>query len=74
MPLAEWEGLHREPSVEGLLSQGYGYVYVDEKWWDNIPIESKVSLSQSCVLVISEYWSDDKTQFRRLLDISQCQP
>ena len=45
VPLAEWEGLHREPSVEGLLSQGYGYVYVDEKWWDNIPIESKVSLS-----------------------------
>jgi hypothetical protein len=71
--LPEWEQLRRDPYLGDLVESGYDYVYVDEKWWQGISAESRESLSSACVQILSEQLGRND-QFRRLLDISQCNP
>jgi hypothetical protein len=72
-PLPEWAILLVEPSAQGMLTNGYRYVYIDEDWWSAISEEARTSLSGSCVQVLSEYWDPDQVEFRRLLDLNGCQ-
>jgi hypothetical protein len=56
-----------------MLANGFRYVYVDEKWWEEIPDPGRASLTAPCVRVLSEYWDADQEGFRRLLDLNECQ-
>ena len=71
---ATWEGLRANPSVEGMLANDFRYVYVDETWWEEIPPESRASLSEDCVQIVSEHRNPDLGQFRRIIDLANCQP
>lgn len=71
---AAWEKLRENPSVEAMLANGFRYVYVDEAWWGEIPPESRISLSESCVRIVSEHDDANRNQFRRLIDLAACQP
>ncbi len=71
---AAWEQLREKPSVEGLLADGFRYVYIDETWWGEIPPESRASLSESCIRIVSEHRDANREQFRRLIDLAGCQP
>lgn len=68
----EWEQLWTDPSVEGMLEQGFRFVYIDEDWWKQIPEDARQSLSRDCVRVVSEHRYDELGQFRRLIDLGAC--
>ena len=70
---AEWQALYDDPSVEKMLAAGYSYVYIDEKWWETLSPESRLSLNSPCVRVLADYLDDDHDWLRRLLDLSACQ-
>jgi hypothetical protein len=69
---AKWEQLRADPSVEGMLSNGFRFVYIDEVWWKQIPEEARQSLSRDCVRVVSEVRYDELGRFRRLIDLGAC--
>jgi hypothetical protein len=73
-PLPAWQALKVSPTVPAMLANGFRYVYVDEKWWTEIPEAGQESLSAPCVQVLSEFWDGDQEGFRRLLDLNECQP
>jgi hypothetical protein len=73
-PTPEWLALANSPVPQRLLDSGYRYVYVDEIWWESLPGEYRTALSSDCVKIVKEYWNKEKTQFRRLLDLSECSP
>ena len=72
-PLPAWAALKADPSVPGMLANGYRFVYVDENWWEEIPETGRASLTAPCVQVLSEYRDADQEGFRRLLDLGKCQ-
>ncbi len=72
-PLPEWAILLAEPSTDGMLANGYRYVYIDEDWWSEMPEAAQTSLSEACVQVLAEYWDPDQVEFRRLIDLDGCQ-
>lgn len=67
-----WEQLRAKPSVEKMLDNGFRYVYIDEGWWAELPEESRASLSEVCVRVVTEYQDNERNQFRRLIDLENC--
>jgi hypothetical protein len=68
----EWETLRAAPDPFQLRAAGYRYIYLDNRYWDGIPVEIQQALSGACVKMTSEA-NDDQGNFRRLLDISACQ-
>ena len=72
-PLPEWEELRLHPTVADLTASGYDYVYLDENWWNEIPEDSKASLTSPCVQVLAEY-RNDRGNLRQLIDITKCHP
>ena len=44
-----------------------------EEWWEQISDDSRASLSDPCVVVLSEY-DFGNGKFRRFVDISKCKP
>lgn len=70
----QWEQLKSEPTIEGFLSNGFRYVYVDELWWHVLSPQAQQALSAPCVQVVSEHHYSEQGQFRRLIDLGGCQP
>ncbi|MGD8732534.1 MAG: hypothetical protein PVH92_11690, partial [Anaerolineales bacterium] len=55
-----------------LSSAGFGYVYIDEVWWQDMSGEVRDSFSTECVSLVAEVEDTSKTHFRRLYDVSGC--
>jgi hypothetical protein len=70
---ADWWALRRNPTVVGMLADGYQYVYIDQGWWAELTEDGRNELSQPCVLVITEYVDEERNQFRRLISLENCQ-
>jgi hypothetical protein len=73
VPLPLWEDMRENPRLEDFLDQGYGYIYVDESWWLEMPPSGRDSLSSSCVKILAEYQAESG-ELRRLVDITGCKP
>lgn len=70
----EWWALRKNPTVAGMLADGYQYVYIDQGWWAGLTEEAREDLSQPCVGVITELVDAERDQFRRLISLENCQP
>jgi hypothetical protein len=73
VPLPLWEEMRENPRLEDFLDQGYGYIYIDESWWLEMPPAGRDSLSGTCVKTLAEYQTESG-EFRRLVDITGCKP
>lgn len=69
-----WDMLEKEPSLEAIRSYGFDYVYIDSRWWGNIPAAARANanLDAGCVVTVAEVWDNSRVNFRRLLDLSNC--
>ncbi len=72
-PNPAWGALTKAPTIAGLLEENYSFVYINEKWWGNIPKEYQNELKAACIVVVSEHWSSERDRFRRLLDLRGCE-
>ena len=57
-------------------AEGFDYIYIDAKYWKRLTSEQKTALSDGCVEIVTEVegFTEDKTSdFRRLLDIRNCE-
>ena len=68
-----WQMLVKTPTISGLLAENYPFVYVNEKWWGNLPPEAQAELQADCVVTLSEHQSAEGDRFRRLLDLRGCE-
>jgi hypothetical protein len=69
----EWWDLRNNPTVGGMLADGYQYVYIDQGWWAGLTEEAREDLSQPCVDIITELVDEERDQFRRLISLENCQ-
>jgi hypothetical protein len=69
----EWEALRADPTVERFLEKGFRYVYIDGSWWKSLSEAARASLSAPCVQVVTEQVDGGRGDFRRLVDLGQCE-
>ncbi len=69
-----WDILSREPSLEKFQLHYLDYLYVDSRWWNDLPEEVRANsnLDAACVVTLAEVWDNARVNFRRLLDLSNC--
>ena len=69
-----WYRWVEQPVLSEIRAQGanYDFVFVDSRWWADLPAESQAELQQSCVDVYAEVTDNSGINFRRLLDIRDC--
>lgn len=66
----EWTSLLDNPDPVALQKAGYGYIYLDESYWDRIGPRGQDRLQDSCVRLVDEV--EEGSVFRRLLDVRDC--
>lgn len=67
----QWDSLTRSPDPAGLHAAGFQYVYLDNRYWDQLDPQWQQALSGGCVRQIDQV-TDRQGNFRRLLDVSAC--
>lgn len=67
----EWKVLAAAPDPVDLRAAGFRYVYLDNRYWDQLPQRYQERLSDPCVQVVQVY-EDWKHDSRTLLDIGGC--
>lgn len=67
----EWDALHRAPDPYALRAAGFRYLYMDNRYWEEISPDLRDALSGACVRVVDEV-TDKQGAFRRLLDLENC--
>jgi hypothetical protein len=67
--------LTADPSLANLLKWQYDYIYIDSRGWDALSpeIREAAGLDAACVVVAAEVWDNSHVNFRRLLDLRDCQ-
>lgn len=71
---AFWNQMWRAPRLQELLQHNYQYVFVDSRWWNNLPPESQQEFDADCVEISAEVWDNSGVNFRRMLDLRGCTP
>jgi hypothetical protein len=76
-PKPEWVVLLENPDPYKLSSAGFDYVYFGGEYWENLSLEERQGLQDTCVQMMHEVQGyrapdDFRKDFRRLLDISAC--
>lgn len=70
----EWAELVEFPNPIDLKAAGFDYAYIDYRYWDQLDPEYQQMLQAPCVHLVEEYKEKRTHEFRRLLDIRECQP
>ncbi len=70
----EWIKLEEDPYLDELIDAGYSYLYMDEEYWNQLSIPVQTSLSNDCMVMISELDHPRTTDYRKLYDIRSCAP
>jgi hypothetical protein len=75
-PDSAWDIILKAPTLQNLLKRHFDMVYIDSRWWDDLPAEmqAQASLDASCVETLAEVWDNSHVNFRRLLDLRGCVP
>jgi len=76
-PDPEWEAVLQTPDPYALNALGFDYMYFDIAYWENLAPQAQAGLEAACVRLIRQYDGirserDNRRDFRRLLDISEC--
>ena len=69
----EWRQLMDAPDVYDMRLAGFDYVYYDHAYWSRLPAEFAGAFKEDCVLLLDEQTPKFGEDFRRLLDIRNCQ-
>ena len=69
-----WDELWEEPTIEGLVSSGYEYVYADQRWFSAISASAREEFINSCVSILGEAWDETGSRFIRVYDLTACTP
>jgi hypothetical protein len=71
---SEWVQMLAAPSLETLLGLGYDFVLVDSRWWDDLTpeLQTAANFDAACVSVFAEVWDNSHVNFRRMLDLRNC--
>lgn len=77
-PLPEYGPYFADPDPHDLRKLGFGYVYVDKRYWDRLSLYYQQDLYSSCTRVLKrleKYNSatGELSDFRVLIDITNCQ-
>ncbi|MQC26800.1 MAG: hypothetical protein DWG76_05045 [Chloroflexi bacterium] len=67
-----WSEMSVAPTLDGLLSGGFEFVFVDSRDWKNWPLDSQTDLRAPCIEVFAEVWDNSGVNFRRILDLRPC--
>ena len=70
--LDEWTKLIGFPEVHQVSKAGYRYVYVDQYWWESMPVIARDSYEDLCVKVIQELHDNAANGSRWLFEIDRC--
>jgi len=68
----QWTALYKNPDPRSLRAAGFSYVYIDNRYWQEIGPAGQERLSDACVQLVDEF-TDAQENFRRLLNIEGCQ-
>jgi len=68
----EWDTLRASPDPFKLRAAGFGYVYLDNGYWNGLAPEIQQAYAHACVKIVGEA-GDDQGNYRKLLDIHTCQ-
>ena len=68
-----WEVLIASPDPAQVVSSGYSYVYMDEKWWQNLSPQIQAAYSQPCVQLVVQM-KLTSSEFRDLFNVAACHP
>lgn len=69
--LPEWDALIKDPDPASIARAGYGYVYIDAKWWWEMTQAQRDAFTQPCVRKVAEINPSDE-DYRWLLDVHDC--
>ncbi|MGH2606089.1 MAG: hypothetical protein ACRDG5_05820, partial [Anaerolineales bacterium] len=69
--LPEWRALLANPTSGQVAQAGYGFVYLDQRWWEDLDPSVRVTYKDPCVLLVDEVVLKN-VQFRRLYDVRGC--
>jgi hypothetical protein len=53
-PLPEWEALIAQPDPSRIAQAGFGYVYLDRKWWESLTPAQQDKFNQPCVDILDD--------------------
>ncbi len=69
-----WHELMAAPTLAGFLAEGYDFVYMDSRVWENLSseIQANAGLDDVCVVTLAEVWDNSHVNFRRMLDLRHC--
>ena len=68
-----WEALIASPDPTKVASEGYSYVYMDEKWWQSLSPQIQAAYSQPCVQLVVQMKLTG-SEFRELFNVEACHP
>lgn len=70
-PLPQWTDLVENFDLNRLIEQGYTYLYLDERYWNQMKSQEKSSLERSCVIRQDAQEGTGGT-FRHLYSLENC--
>ena len=68
-----WEALIASPDPAKVASEGYSYVYMDEKWWQSLSPQLQAAYNQPCVKLVVQMKLTG-SEFRELFNVEACHP
>lgn len=73
--LPEWKDLVKNVSLARYFQAGYGYVYLDPRWWEGMTAEEKAQFGQPCAKLVDQAIDGESGEWlRQLYDIRECAP
>jgi len=69
----EWKALKKNPDPFAIRAAGYDYIYLDKEYWTTLTREQKDALGNGCVQMVQKVESQVPPDFRKLLDITNCE-
>ncbi len=69
----DWDDLRENPRITEFLDHGFGYIYIDEDWWNGLEQADREELSQSCITEVARVENTENGILRRLIKITDCQ-
>jgi hypothetical protein len=72
--LEAWDLLVGNPIVGRVVSAGFGYAYIDQRWWEHMPQEARRSYLDECVKLVAAEDDGGANGDRWLYDLRGCPP
>jgi hypothetical protein len=70
--LPAWRELVASPEARRVAEAGFGYVYIDQRWWDHMSQADRASYDQPCAVLLGEETDNNANGLRRLYDVRSC--